>query len=138
MSHDSVFSPSKASGGVHKQIESFLQTVMWGVMHPRDQEAAAEQQGKPGRPMYLPSVTLWMVVLIAVLRGLKSQRAIWRLVAAGGWWKQPSYDIGDQAVYKRQKPRGMETVSSSLTGFNQHCKPITNGMPPWHLLPRMW
>ena len=100
MSNDTVFSPAKASGGVHEQIESFLQTVMQGLMRPHDQQAA-EQQGKPGRPVSLPSVTLWMAVLIAVLRGLKSQRAIWRLLAAGGWWKQPSYDIGDQAVYKR-------------------------------------
>ena len=101
MSHDTVFSPPKASGGVHEQIESFLQTVMQGLMRPHDQETAAEQVGKPGRPVMLASVTLWMAVLVAVLRGLKSQRAIWRLVAAGGWWKQPSYNIGDQAVYKR-------------------------------------
>jgi hypothetical protein len=119
MSHDSVFSPSKASGGVHKQIESFLQTVMWGVMHPRDQEAAAEQQGKPGRPMYLPSVTLWMAVLIAVLRGLKSQRAIWRLVAAGGWWKQPSYDRGDQAVYKRLEQEGWKPLAQVFERVSQ-------------------
>jgi hypothetical protein len=84
MSHDIVSSPKKANGGVHEQIESFLETVMEGLMGPDDQNEAAEQQGKPGRPVYLPSVTLWMAVLIAVLRGLKSQRAIWRLLAAGG------------------------------------------------------
>src|SRR2546421_6896282 len=106
MSHNTVFSPPKASGGVHEQIESFLETVMRGVMSPRDQQAAAEQADKPGRPVVLPSLSLWMAVLVAVLRGLKSQRAIWRLLAAGGWWNQPSYDIEDQAVYKRLEQEG--------------------------------
>lgn len=110
MSHDSVFSPPKASGGVHEQIESFLETVMRGVMGPHDQQAAAEQAGKAGRPVYLPSVTLWMAVLVAILRGLKSQRAIWRLLASGGWWKQPRYDIEDQAVYKRLEQEGYKPL----------------------------
>jgi len=91
-----------------EQIESFLETVMQGLMGPHDQQAAAEQADKPGRPVVLPSVRLWMAVLVAVLRGLKSQRAIWRLLAAGSWWKQPSYDIEDQAVYKTTRARGME------------------------------
>src|SRR5256884_5135662 len=111
MSHNTVFSPPKASGGVHEQIESFLETVMRGVMSPRDQQAAAEQADKPGRPVVLPSLSLWMAVLVAVLRGLKSQRAIWRLLAAGGWWKQPSYDIEDQAVYKRLEQEGWQPLA---------------------------
>ena len=111
MSHNTVFSPPKASGGVHEQIESFLETVMRGVMSPRDQQAAAEQADKPGRPVVLPSLSLWMAVLVAVLRGLKSQRAIWRLLAAGGLWKQPSYDIEDQAVYKRLEQEGYKPLA---------------------------
>ena len=119
MSNDSVFTPPKASGGVHEEIESFLQTVMQGLMRPHDQEAAAEQAGKPGRPVYLPSVILWMAVLVAVLRGFKSQRAIWRLVAAGGWWKQPSYEIGDQAVYKRLEQEGWKPLAQVFERVSQ-------------------
>ncbi len=119
MSHDTVFSPPKASGGVHEQIESFLETVMRGVMGPHDQQAAAEQAGKPGRPVVLPSVSLWMAVLVAVLRGLKSQRAIWRLLAAGGWWKQPSYDIEDQAVYKRLEQEGCKPLAHLFERVSQ-------------------
>src|SRR6266852_7340180 len=119
MSHDTVFSPPKASGGVDEQIESFLQTVMQGLMGPHDQDAAAEQVGKPGRPVVLPSVTLWMAVLVAVLRGLKSQRAIWRLLAAGCWWKQPSYDIGDQAVYKRLEQEGWKPLAQVFERVSQ-------------------
>jgi hypothetical protein len=104
---------------VHDQIESFLETVMEGLMGPDDQNGAAEQQGKQGRPVYLPSVTLWMAVLVAILRGLKSQRAIWRLVAAGGWWKQPSYDIGDQAIYKRLEQEGWKPLAQVFERVSQ-------------------
>ena len=45
MSNDSVSSPGKASGGVHEQIESFLHTVMDGLMRSHDQDAA-EQPGR--------------------------------------------------------------------------------------------
>ena len=118
MSHDSVFSSPKASGGVHEQIESFLETVMRGLMRSHDQQAG-EQVDKLGRPVYLPSVTLWMAVLVAILRGLKSQRAIWRLIAAGGWWKQPSYDIGDQAVYKRLEQEGWRPLAQVFERVSQ-------------------
>src|SRR5437763_14115339 len=79
----------------------------------------SRQASKPGRPVYLPSVILWMAVLIAVLRGLKSQRAIWRLLAAGGWWKQPSYDIGDQAVYKRLEQEGWKPLAQLFERVSQ-------------------
>jgi Transposase DDE domain len=115
MSNDSVLSPAKASGGVHEQIESFLETVLRGLMRPPDQDAGAES----GRPVVLPSVILWMAVLVAVLRGLKSQRAIWRLVAAGGWWKQPSYDVGDQAVYKRLEQEGWKPLAQVFERVSQ-------------------
>ena len=134
MNHDTVFSSSKASGGVHEQIESFLETVMRGLMGPHDQQVATEQAGKPDRPVVLPSVSLWMAVLVAVLRGMKSQRAIWRLLAAGGWWNQPSYDIEDQAVYKRLEQEGwqplawvFERVSQLLA---QWLQPALQGLSP--------
>ena len=119
MSNHTVFSSPKASGGVHEQIESFLETVLRGLMGPHDKSAVAEQADKQGRPVVLPSVTLWMAVLVAVLRGLKSQRAIWRLIAAGGWWKQPSYDIEDQAVYKRLEQEGWKPLAQVFERVSQ-------------------
>jgi len=119
MSNHTVFSSPKASGGVHEQIESFLETVLRGLMGPHDKSAVAEQADKQGRPVVLPSVTLWMAVLVAVLRGFKSQRAIWRLIAAGGWWKQPSYDIGDQAVYKRLEQEGWKPLAQVFERVSQ-------------------
>jgi hypothetical protein len=111
MSDDTVSSPRSASGGTHEQIESFLQTVMQGLMGQDDQERAGEQAGKPGHPVNLPSMSLWMAVLVGVLRGVKSIRAIWRLLAAGGWWNLPCYDIGDQAVYNRLEQEGWKPLA---------------------------
>jgi hypothetical protein len=102
MTNDTVTDARSASGGGHGQIESFLQTVMRGLTEKPDQNGTAEQSNKPGHPVNLPSISLWMAVLVGVLRGLKSIRAVWRLLAAGGWWNLPCYDIGDQAVYNRQ------------------------------------
>src|SRR5947209_19234718 len=109
----------KRQSPLHEQIESFLEMVMRGLMGPHDQQAAAEQAVKPGRPVVLPSVKLWMAVLVAVLRGQKSQRAIWRLLAAGGWWKQPSYDIEDQAVYKRLEQEGWKPLAQVFERVSQ-------------------
>ena len=38
-------------------------------------------------------------------------RAIWRLLAAGGWWDLPCYDIGDQAVYNRLEQEGWKPLA---------------------------
>src|SRR5262245_2697036 len=110
MANDTESSARSASGGVHQQIESFLQRAMKAMMG-KQEENAAEQAGKPGHPVSLPSMSLWMAVLVAILRGFSSQRAVWRLLAAGGWWNQPSYDIGDQAVYKRLEQEGWEPLA---------------------------
>ena len=126
MTNDSATSVSSASVGMNEQIESFLQTVMRGLMEKPDREGAGEQKAEPGRPVSLPSISLWMAVLVAILRGISSQRGIWRLLAVGGWWNQPSYDIGDQAVYKRLEQEGwkplaqvFERVSLLLAKFLQ-------------------
>lgn len=84
---------------------------MEGLMGCHGPEVAAEQSGKSGHPVSLPSVSLWMAVLVGVLRGLGSIRAIWRLLAAGGWWKLPCYDVGDQAVYKRLEQEGWKPLA---------------------------
>src|SRR5947199_9697095 len=111
MSDDTVSNRKLASGGTHEQIESFLQTVMRGLMGQDDQEGVGEQPSKPGHPVTLPSMSLWMAVLVGVLRGMKSIRAIWRLLAAGGWWNLPCYDIVDQAVYNRLEQEGWKPLA---------------------------
>jgi hypothetical protein len=111
MSNNTESSPKLARGGAQEQIESFLQTAMRGLMEKPDQTEAAEQSNKPGHPVILPSMSLWMAVLVGVLRGFKSIRAIWRRLSAGGWWNLPCYDIEDQAVYKRLEQEGWQPLA---------------------------
>lgn len=55
----------------------------------------------PGRPPVLPAALLWLGFLLCVLRGLTSQRAIWRLLAFHGFWGHPPVPITEQAIYAR-------------------------------------
>ena len=84
MTNDTASVGMKASSGVHEQIEGFLQTVMRGLVRQHTQDAKVRQPSKAGRPVNLPSVSLWMAVLVAILRGLKSQRA--NLAVVGSRW----------------------------------------------------
>src|SRR5947209_8822630 len=111
MENDIVSPEKSTSGGTHEQIESFLHTAMQGLMGQDEQNGVAEPSNQLGHPVVLPSRSLWMAVLVGVLRGLKSMRAIWRLLAAGGWWKLPCYDIGDQAVYNRLEEEGWKPLA---------------------------
>jgi Transposase DDE domain len=112
MTNDTVGPVRSASGSVHEQIESFLQTAMQSLI-------GEERAGEPGRPVTLPSISLWMAVLVGVLRGLKSIRAVWRLLAAGGWWNLPRYEIGDQAVYKRIEEEGWKPLAQLFERISQ-------------------
>lgn len=78
-------------------IENFLHEVMQvaeGVEAPRTPEQV-------GRKRILPSLVLWSGIVVAVLRGLSSQRDVWRLVGLEGLWDYPLYEVTDQAVYNR-------------------------------------
>lgn len=94
----SISAPSSASAGMHGQIETILQTTLVALESEPSQDAGPPSAG---RPPELPEVSLWMALLVAILRRLKSQRAIWRLLASAGLWSLPTYDISDQTVYDR-------------------------------------
>ena len=78
-------------------IEEFLQEVM--QVAERVEEPRAPEQ--VGRKRILPSLVLWSGIVVAVLRGFTSQRAVWRLVGLEGLWDYPLYEVSDQAVYDR-------------------------------------
>lgn len=59
-----------------------------------------------GRPRTLPSLCLWVGLLVCVLRGFSSQLSLWRLLAHTGLWDYPRFDVCDQAVYKRLAREG--------------------------------
>jgi hypothetical protein len=78
-------------------IEEFLQEVMQ-VAQEVEEPRSPEQVG---RKRILPSLVLWSGIVVSVLRGLTSQRAVWRLVGLEGLWDYPLYEVTDQAVYDR-------------------------------------
>src|SRR5205085_3708186 len=100
--HTNTSLTGKATPRIQDQIEDFLRTSLQGLLR----KGPTAEPASAGRPQELPSLSLWMAVLVCVLRGLRSQRAIWRLLAACGLWDFPCYDIVDQTVYKRLEQEG--------------------------------
>src|SRR5947207_1146382 len=104
MNNSSIRIPNAASGA-HQQIESFLKTAIQGLIGKETKSAEAQRSNSAGHPLVLPSASLWLAVLMGVLRGLKSVRAVWRLLVAQG------YEIADQAVYNRLEKEGWEPLA---------------------------
>jgi hypothetical protein len=112
----SISSPTSASAGMHGQIETILQTAQGSLSA---EPSAQAEPSAPGRPRELPSVSLWMAVLVCVLRRVKSQRAIWRLLASAGLWSLPTYDIVDQTVYDRLEAEGLVPLQALFERMRQ-------------------
>ncbi|MDQ2742956.1 MAG: IS4 family transposase [Chloroflexota bacterium] len=70
--------------------------------------------GGRGRPRILPSLCLWSGVVLCVLRGLGSQRDIWRLLAKSNLWDYPRFTVSDQAVYTRLANGGTGPLETLL------------------------
>jgi hypothetical protein len=68
-----------------------------------------------GRPRILPALALWGGVLICVLRGWQSQRALWRLLAASGLWHFTPIPVSDEAVYRRLAEADPSPVADLFT-----------------------
>lgn len=84
------------------EIEQFLRQMI-EQMPPDPQEMG---RTGPGRPRILPSMCLWAGLLVCVLQGSNSQRALWRLLNRGNFWFYPRFPVSDQAVYKRLEGEG--------------------------------
>ena len=63
--------------------------------------AEESRSGRRGRPRVLPALALWSGLVICVLRGFSSQRAIWRLLTSKALWHYPRFALSDEAVYQR-------------------------------------
>jgi hypothetical protein len=112
MNKSSIRVPNAASGA-HQQIESFLKMAMQGLMSQETLRAEAQRSKFPGHLGVLPNTSLWLAMLVGVLRGLKSVRAVWRLLVAQG------YEIADQAVYNRLEKEGWEPLARLFERVSQ-------------------
>jgi len=105
-----------------------VETVVEAVLRDLEPDAAEARRPGPGRPRVLPAFALWGGVLVCVLRGMTSQRAIWRLLTARRLWHYPRFALSDQAVYKRlaEEDTGpLETVFAAVSHL------LAARMAPW-------
>lgn len=97
--------------------------VLEAVERAREQEGEACSPAKAGRPKSVSSTSLWLALLVGVVRGVRSQRAMWRLVTAGQG-KEPRQDLSDQAVDKRLEHEGWPPLARLFERISQvlaHC-----------------
>src|SRR5204862_2775893 len=79
MKHSTSLTPH-ATLSVHEHLEELLHTGLQAVLKTN----LAEPRAGAGRPRELPSLSLWLAVVVGILRGVRSFRAIWRLSVVGG------------------------------------------------------
>jgi hypothetical protein len=77
------------------EIEHFLSEAL---THLEPEPPAARP---PGRPRVLSAPCLWAGLLVCVLHGFASHRALWRLLTARGLWPFPRLPRSDQALDHR-------------------------------------
>lgn len=91
------------------QIEAFI-----GEMVTRFQPEDPHAPGMRGRPRVVPALCLWTGLLVCVLRGMRQQRALWRLLTAGSLWSYPRFAVKDDAIYKRLERDGTAPLTQLL------------------------
>lgn len=79
--------------GVVGQIEGFLREML-GLLEPEPLPSGR------GAPRVLPSMLLWVGLMVSVLRGYRSQADLWRLLSLHGLWSY-RFAVTDEAVRKR-------------------------------------
>lgn len=106
------------------QVETVVQQVLLAL----EPDPAEARRPGPGRPRVLPAFALWGGVLVCVLHGMASQRAIWRVLTTRRLWHYPRFALSDQAVYKRlaeSDTAPLETVFAAVSRL------VADRLRPW-------
>lgn len=77
--------------------------------------AEEPRSGGRGRPRVLPALALWSGLVVCVLRGCSSQRALWRLLTSKALWHYPRFALSDEAVYQRLAAGGTTVLERLFT-----------------------
>lgn len=108
------------------EIEQFLRQMI-EQMPP---DVAEMARSGPGRPRILPSMCLWAGLLVCVLQGSSSQRALWRLLNRGNFWFYPRFAVSDQAVYNRLEKAGTAPMQRL---FDQVSRVLAHRLAPFEM-----
>lgn len=111
--------PDPLAGVPREALLGEVEAVVGRVIADLEADPAAARRPGPGRPRVLPALALWGGLLVCVLRGFTSQRAVWRLLAAQGLFRYPRFDVGDQAVYKRLETDGTAALEAVFAGVGR-------------------
>jgi Transposase DDE domain len=99
--HPPAGAPDPLDGAEREALLDQVEAVVERVRVALEPDPTEARRPGPGRPRVLPAFALWGGVLVCVLRGMTSQRAIWRLLTARRLWHYPRFPLSDQAIYKR-------------------------------------
>jgi Transposase DDE domain len=103
-----VLASSSPSSTTLDQVERFLREMV-------EQFVPEPEQTGPRAPRVLPALCLWTGLIVCVLRGMRYQRDLWRLLHHGGLWDYPRFAITDEAVYDRLERGGTAPLLNLLT-----------------------
>jgi len=119
--------PAAGPAGVPDPLDGYdrpallteVEATVAAVIADLEPDLADAHRPGPGRPRILPALALWSGVLVCVLRGMPSQRAVWRLLTARGLFHFPRFAISDQAVYKRLASDGTTPLEALFAGVSR-------------------
>src|SRR2546428_1703999 len=111
MKHTASLTPMQppACSATMGQLEGFLRSSVSSL----PEEASCGARG-PGRPCELSARCLWAAFLVCLLRGLRSQKAVWRLLSLGPLWSFSHSQLTASAIYKRLDEAGNWAVGRAL------------------------
>src|SRR6266436_5378379 len=121
MKHTASLTPMQppACSATMGQLEGFLRSSVSSL----PEEASCGARG-PGRPCELSARCLWAAFLVCLLRGLRSQKAVWRRLRLGPLWSFSHSQLTASAIYKRLDEAGtgpierlFEQISGVLMGL---------------------
>jgi hypothetical protein len=120
--------PDPLDGAEREALLDQVESVVEQVLRDLEPDPVEARRPGPGRPRVLPAFALWGGVLVCVLRGMTSQRAIWRLLTARRLWHYPRFALSDQAVYKRLAEADTEPLETVFAAVGRL---LTDRLRPW-------
>src|SRR5712692_11904156 len=127
MKHTASLTPMQppACTATSDQLEDILRSTVSRV--EEEQETSLLKRGV-GRPCELSARCLWAAFLVCLLRGLHSQKAVWRLLSLGPLWSFAHSLLTAQAIYKRLDQAGTAPLEQLFAQMSQRLLAVRSSM----------
>lgn len=107
------------------QVEAVLEEVVTGLTPVVDPARAPRS---PGRPAILPAFLVWGTLLVGVLRGVRTQQDLWRVLTVGGLWGHAPVAVSDQALRHRWTRAGLGPLGQCFAAVSAL---LRQRLDPW-------